>query len=193
MTTRWRAITRKLAETARCREPDLTAQQSAWLSGDGTPQGYVDYIEESERGARARFAAAVAYSDRPLDSHNLKYAVSAIGISTPIDSKMSKLAGRHARRLVRGLGGTTQTCEHVRRDDPVEVVGCPSGSRLDCLRCFPEALFEMPEREAGICDVCGNRDPLQVLDLLLPHIGSVTLIVGICHDCMFEMRRSSKA
>ena len=84
MTTDWRAIMRKLAETALRREPDLTDQQSAWLSGDGTREGHVGYIEANERGMRTSFAAAVAYSDHPMDSHHdLKYAFSPVGIGTP--------------------------------------------------------------------------------------------------------------
>jgi hypothetical protein len=190
MTTRWRAITRKLAETARRREPDLTAEQLAWLSGDGALLGYADHLEESKPGGRTRFAAAVAYCERPLDSHSLKYADSAVGLSTPIDSKMDKLMGQHARRLVRGLGIATETCPHVRPGEPLEVAGCLRGTRLDCLRCFPpEAMFK---READTCDVCQKWDAFQMLDLLLGHIGSVTLIVGICHDCLWEMHRAAK-
>jgi hypothetical protein len=192
MATRWRVLTRKLAEAAGWREPEITAQQAAWLSDAAMPGDYVDYIEEREHGVRVRFAAAVAYSDRPLDSHNLMYAMSPVGLRLRIDDKTSRLARQHARRLVRGIGGVTSTCPHIRASVPLPVIGHVRGSRLDCLHCFPQTLDEMTEREADACDACRKSSPLQVLDLLLPHIGSVTLIIGMCHDCVREMCRATQ-
>jgi hypothetical protein len=189
---RLRVLTRRLAEAVGWREPELTAQQAAWLSGAAMTGDSVDYIEERDRGARARFAAAVAYSDRIRDSHDLKYAMSPVGTSVKIDDKMSGVARREARRLVRGIGGATSICSHVQPGHPLEVIGYARGSRLDCLQCFPRDLPELSEREADGCDACGTWRPLQVLDLLLPHIGSVTVVIGMCHDCVHDMYRATQ-